>query len=112
MLTPAQLRSSPKWKRARKIALRGASHCSICGRPLDFHAPARSKWAPSVDHVTPLVSGGAAFDLSNLRVCHYGCNARLGAPLGNRSAKRAVRRKRADWRRYVATGAPLRRDWW
>jgi 5-methylcytosine-specific restriction endonuclease McrA len=93
VLTPAQLRSSPRWKRARLVALRGATHCAECLRPLDFDAPPRSRWAPSVDHIRALALGGDPFAPSNLRVVHYGCNARLGAVIGNRSPKRAVRRR-------------------
>jgi 5-methylcytosine-specific restriction endonuclease McrA len=88
-VTAAQIRSSRRWKRAREIALRGASHCQICGRPLDFSAPARSKWSPSVDHIIALARGGEPFAQSNLRVLHLGCNSRLGAVMGNRNRGRA-----------------------
>src|ERR1700722_8993111 len=77
VVTSAQLRSSPRWKRARKIALRGATHCSVCRRPLDFDAPPRSRWAPSVDHIRELALGGDPFAQENLRPVHYGCNASL-----------------------------------
>jgi 5-methylcytosine-specific restriction endonuclease McrA len=112
-VTPAQLRSSPRWKRVRKIVLRTATHCAFCHRRLDFDAPPRSRWSPSVDHVTPLALGGDPFAVSNLRAAHYGCNTSSGAAIGNRSPKRAARRRAADWRRYVATGTqPRRADWW
>ena len=111
-MTPAQLRSSPRWKRVRKIVLRGATHCALCHRPLDFDAVPRSRWSPSVDHIVPLALGGDPFALSNLRAVHYRCNTSLGAAIGNRSPKRAAGRKRADWRRYVATeGEPRRANW-
>ena len=82
-----RFRGTAAWKRARKIALRGATHCAICGGQLDFRASPRSKWAPSVDHVLPL----SGFDLGThegrmmatnqawLQVTHLGCNARRGA---------------------------------
>ena len=82
-----RFRGTAAWKRARKIALRGATHCGICGGWLDFNAPSGSKWAPSVDHVLPL----SGLDLGThegrmmatnqawLQVTHLGCNARRGA---------------------------------
>lgn len=96
-MTARQLRSSPAWKRARAIKLRGATHCEICGQPLDFDAGPRSRWAPSVDHVDALVLGGAAFAQENLRAAHLGCNSSLGAILGNRSRRRVDSRAQADW---------------
>jgi 5-methylcytosine-specific restriction endonuclease McrA len=74
----------------RKVAdriLSMATVCAICGRPLDFNAPARSRWSPSVDHVLPvsrtaglpeLTRERLATDPENLRATHYGCNARRG----------------------------------
>jgi 5-methylcytosine-specific restriction endonuclease McrA len=95
-------RNTRKWRRAREIALMGATHCAVCGGPLDFAAPSRSKWAPSVDHIVALAVGGDPFDQSNLRVTHYGCNSSLGASLGNRRRPRVAspvvqRPRRATW---------------
>lgn len=93
------VRDTAAWRRARTRALRGATHCAECGRELDFAAPPRSRWAPSVDHVRPLALGGEPFAQANLRVLHVGCNARLGGRLGARLRRRVVAPgvRRADW---------------
>jgi hypothetical protein len=76
------------WRRARARVLDGARICHLCGGFLDYAAPARSKWAPSVDHVLPLkatrymadeLREAYRLDASNLRPAHYGCNARRQA---------------------------------
>jgi 5-methylcytosine-specific restriction endonuclease McrA len=81
-------RSGAAWEAARKQVLANASGCWLCGKPLDFDAPPRSRWAPSVDHVLPLKAmrhldpvdqRRLALDPSNLRPCHYGCNSGRGA---------------------------------
>jgi 5-methylcytosine-specific restriction endonuclease McrA len=81
-------RNGAAWRRARAIVLANATTCEICGGALDFEAPPRSRWAPSVDHIVPLVTvaGAAAdeqravaLDPSNLRAVHLGCNSRRGA---------------------------------
>lgn len=85
-MTPTEFRNLHCWKLARNAVLKYASHCAICGYELRFDAPPRSKWAPSVDHVTPLsrlpldTAGGraAALDPDNLRAVHVGCNGRRG----------------------------------
>ena len=92
------VRDSYAWKQARKRALRGATHCTICGGALDFDAPARSRWSPSVDHIRALALGGAPFDPSNLRVAHYGCNSSRGKGRGRRSGIAVpALQKRANW---------------
>ena len=90
-------RDTYAWKVARRKALRGATHCAICERWLDFAAPPCSRWSPSVDHITPLSLGGAPFDQSNLRVVHYGCNASRG------NGRRGVR---------AAPPVLVRANWW
>ena len=39
--------------------------------------------ADQVDHIIPLVDGGAKYDPSNLRAACTHCNASLGASMGN-----------------------------
>jgi 5-methylcytosine-specific restriction endonuclease McrA len=67
------------------LVLDGADVCAICGRPLDPEAPARSRWASSVDHIAPLKAMRGldaaeqrqlALDPANLRAVHVGCNTR------------------------------------
>jgi hypothetical protein len=75
------------YRKVRERVLDGAQVCCICGGPLDFDAPARSKWAPSVDHVLPVsrtvgldpeTRQRLAVDPEGLRPVHYSCNSRRG----------------------------------
>jgi len=85
---------SSTWVKARAKALRGATHCAICGQPLDHQAPPRTRWSPSVDHVVPRSLGGSLTDPKNLRPVHYGCNSRRGN--GQPKARRRTPRGGAD----------------
>lgn len=54
--------------------------CQICGAPIDYEAPGRSRWAPSIDHIHSVAHGGDLLPPDHLlRVVHFGCNARRGA---------------------------------
>lgn len=75
------------YRQARERVLRGAQVCHICGRAIDFDAPPRSRWAPSVDHVLPVstlrdldprLAQRIALDPAGLRPAHVGCNSRRG----------------------------------
>lgn len=75
------------YQRVREQVLQGAQVCHICGGALDWDAPPRSRWAPSVDHVVavsrtrgmdPQSRRRLAVDPANLRPCHVGCNAKRG----------------------------------
>ena len=89
------------WRRARSIARKNATHCSLCGGPLDPNALPRTKGATSVDHVYPLATldlstheGRAlAVDQAYLRVAHQGCNASRGAAW---RARQGPPQRRAD----------------
>ena len=71
-----------------QLRARADDLCELCGAPLDFDAPARSRRAPSVDHVVPLHAGGNPLPpLDELRLVHVGCNARRG----NRTRRRGAR---------------------
>ena len=91
-------RSGAAWRAVSARVLRDASVCWLCGLALDFDAPARSRWSPSVDHVLSLhamrnfdeaTQRRMALDPANLRAAHYGCNSRRGA-----RAKRVERSSR------------------
>lgn len=96
-------RSGAAWERARTAVLAESDVCAICGHPIDREAPARSRWAPSVDHILSLKSMRGltdaeqrqlALDPGNLRATHYGCNARRGS---GRRARRHVSRTASSW---------------
>jgi 5-methylcytosine-specific restriction endonuclease McrA len=53
--------------------------CELCGAPIDFDAPPRTRRVPSVDHVVPRHLGGAELPpLDELRLAHVSCNSRRG----------------------------------
>lgn len=66
---------SQAWKRLRAQVLREETHCWLCGKPIDFDAPPRSTYSPSVDHVIPRNKGGDPLDRANCRAAHYGHNS-------------------------------------
>jgi hypothetical protein len=75
------------YQKVRARVLAGAQSCAICGGPLDFDAPPRSRWAPSADHLLPVsrtrgmderTRRRLANDPGGLRAVHYGCNAKRG----------------------------------
>jgi len=82
-MTPKRFRSTAAWQRARALALRGATHCALCGGALRFDVRPRHSLAPSVDHVRPLATldlnsaegRAVALDQALLRPCHVGCNS-------------------------------------
>lgn len=77
-----------QFQKVRARVLEGAHVCAICGGWLDWYAPPRSKWAPSVDHVLPVSATRGfddetrqmlALDPAGLRPAHFGCNSARGA---------------------------------
>lgn len=56
--------------------------CSLCGLPIDWSAPPRTRWSFSLDHIEALANGGAPLDPANHQPAHYGCNSRKGDRLG------------------------------
>src|SRR5438045_4179386 len=72
-----------------ELRARADDHCELCGGEVDFSAPARSSRSASVDHVVPIHAGGDELPpVDELRLVHYGCNARRG----NRTRRLGTRR--------------------
>jgi len=69
---------SHAWKRARALVLATATHCALCGEPLDPKAPSGTRWASTVDHINPRSLGGSLTAANNLQAAHHGCNSRRG----------------------------------
>lgn len=95
---PGDPRASRRWRRLSAQILAGSTHCWLCHHPLDFGAPPRTRWAPSVDHIQSLEDGGDPFDPQNLRAAHYGCNSAKGARSGAyRPQHSKIRRQSRIW---------------
>lgn len=71
-------RAGSRWRKLRVQVLAEERNCWLCDGAIDFSAAPRSRWSPSVDHVIPLVDGGALLDRSNVRAAHYWCNSVRG----------------------------------
>ena len=77
-MNPRQLRGTAAYKRLRAQQRAKRLPCWLCGRAIDYDAPPRSRWSFSLDHVAPLMYGGAILDPANVRSAHLSCNARRG----------------------------------
>ena len=74
------------WRAIRPAILaRDGYLCQIRG-------PRCTTRATEVDHIVPIVAGGAKFDASNLRAACKGCNSHLGARLSNQRRSAPNRR--------------------
>ena len=92
---PGDPRGTARWKRMRAEVLAMATHCAICGRPLVPHLKSPHPLSSTLDHVTPLALGGDPY--GPVRAAHFGCNASLGASLGNRLRDTRKRRPSRSW---------------
>jgi 5-methylcytosine-specific restriction endonuclease McrA len=65
-------------KHGRKAKLRAlhGDNCWRCNRPMRFDGPPNRGKAATIEHLNPRAKGGT-WALSNLRLCHVGCNRHL-----------------------------------
>ena len=81
-------RSSAQRDRLRAQVSRSKPACHICGQPIDYTLPHLDPKAFVIDHVVPLIRGGAD-SIDNVAAAHRACNstkrARLVAPIVKRS---------------------------
>jgi 5-methylcytosine-specific restriction endonuclease McrA len=62
-----------------ELRARADDCCELCGEPIDFDAPPRSRRSVSVDHIIPVHAGGQQLPpIDEVRLAHIGCNARRG----------------------------------
>jgi 5-methylcytosine-specific restriction endonuclease McrA len=74
-----------------ELRARADDRCELCGEPIDWEAPPRSRRSVSVDHIVPLHAGGQQCPpVEELRLAHVGCNAQRGAR--TRARSREMRR--------------------
>lgn len=92
MTTPRSACSGPRWQRAtlptRRAWAMSQRPCALCGDAIDYRLRYPDKLALTVDHITPLWAGGAAYDPTNWQPAHQTCNSRRGAIEGNRQRNR------------------------
>lgn len=62
-----------------EVVDRDGQMCGICGLWVDVELSGRDPQGPTVDHVVPLSRGGADV-IENVRLAHWICNVRRGAP--------------------------------
>jgi 5-methylcytosine-specific restriction endonuclease McrA len=67
--------------RRGEIAERDGYQCGICGDHVDMALEWPDPKSPSLDHVQPLIFGGA-HDPDNVRLTHLDCNVARGAAIG------------------------------
>ena len=73
----------PRWERVRQVVLRRDKWtCQRCGH-----------WGNECDHIIPLSTGGAAYDVANIQVlcvrCHYDKSSREQSQSPERAAWRS-----------------------
>ena len=90
-------RGTARWKALRLAVLAESTHCAKCGRPLVPHLKSPHPLSSTVDHGVALVLGGDPYDRGSLRAMHFGCNASLGASLGNRLRGQSKRSPSRAW---------------
>lgn len=62
----------------RDVGDRDGWLCGLCGEPVDATLKVPNRWAPTVDHIVPLVLGGT-HDWDNVQLAHMTCNSSKGA---------------------------------
>jgi 5-methylcytosine-specific restriction endonuclease McrA len=71
-----QVYNTRRWHAVRRAVLeRDGWRCQLCGEPIDPHAVPRSPRSATVDHVVPVLEGGAWYEPANLRAAHAVCNS-------------------------------------
>lgn len=72
-------RKTRRYKNQRATFLQTNTICALCGQPLDYDAPPKTRWAPTIDHILALTNGGDPYDQRNWQAAHHGCNSSKGA---------------------------------
>ena len=74
--------------------------CHLCPQPIDPwqpYAAGRNPAAPTIEHITPLIHGGALMDPANIALAHKGCQNKQGNEIAHarQAAPAPVRYSRA-----------------
>lgn len=90
------------FKKNKRILLRTAEQCALCGGYIDKSLKYPNPMSASVDHVIPVKRGGKS-TLDNLQVTHLICNLNKGAKIVT-SQQMPVAKKNIpqvfDWSEY------------
>ena len=85
-------RHTKQWLHLAKRMVQPGSICWLCGTPIRFDVPPRSRWSGSLDHVIPIaIRPDLAWSPANLMPAHVGCNSR------KRDKVVGVLRRKDDW---------------
>ena len=66
------------------VAAGGTITCHLCPNPIDPWQPyagGRNPAAPTLEHITPLINGGALMARANSALAHKGCQSSQGQRL-------------------------------
>ena len=61
-----------------QLAERDGTECRLCHEQVDMTIRWPDRWAPTRDHILPVVRGGGN-EAANLQLAHFTCNVRKGA---------------------------------
>jgi hypothetical protein len=67
-------RTGRPFRRLRDRLKASGAPCWVCGHHIDLSLPWWDPWSFSVDHIVPLVAGGAPLDGANVASAHRRCN--------------------------------------
>lgn len=88
-------------KRRLAQAKANGEPCWICGRPIDYDLPPRTRWSPVADHLDPPSLGHPlAPTLNRLAPAHMACNSSRGngtKPMKMRLPRRRRTRPPSAW---------------
>ncbi len=71
-------RAGHRWRQLVARVKREETHCAWCLAPLAPEVPYPDPWSTSVDHIVPLIEGGAPLARWNVCAMHKVCNERKG----------------------------------
>lgn len=71
-------RTGRPFRRLRDRLKASGAPCWVCGQPIDVTLPWWNPWSFSVDHIVPLVAGGAPLAAENVASAHRRCNQLRG----------------------------------
>lgn len=90
------------YEKAKKVIFASQTNCGICGRPVDFDKKFPDPWSATVDHIIPVIKGGAPAALENMQLAHLQCNRIKGSKM----VQPQIKEKSVDNR-----DLPLSVDW-